>query len=708
MPSDADVTEPWRKAGFVCKPTDATTTDSLRFSKEFLEGCEELDADKRFSVAQVLDGTHEGGRNGAAIPAANNAANNKKRDERTKRRRKTATVFLKHIIGSEEYKEHMRARFAQDGEAMWDDYLTSMVKPPTELTNSQRKAEISSSNMLSTVGHVTGAITKYYQWIDAKNAQIQPAGARLTQHDLACKMLDALSLTGATYISGKALDEYNATAGNRVYVQPAATRPFVGARSTQAIIDALEPTWDAQIASGAISTRAAGGRQSTAGNSTRVDGHAVELEHSAFNLATGADPADAQEMSLLRSVWNSLPSTGEMRDAFVNAINAAPDRITHERICFNCFGLGHEKKDCSSKPMTRDIKAFLVLITAIVSKGGSRPIPTPPVGGPRVSSGSEAMPSGRRRPPPRWWRSHAHQKSYIERVHAKYLGQEAKPRAAPVEPGADGVKRFLSQKKAESSAEKAAASGKDFLGLCGCLSYITNQTRADCAYHVAFLQQFMSSPSIENYNSALVVLAYLYKTRDLKLTYEATPKAPDLPKGMCEPAIDMKQFAADSGLYVWSDGSWGGVTSEGVSSHCGWAVMRSGAAVCWASRKLKAAAQSSTEAETCAGVGACKDTIFVRNLLAFMEVPPTGPTPLLIDNQGMWFNVRNSGVSARTRHWEMWQQFVRKAYMDLKITVHEISGDDEAADILTKPMPKEPGMYRVYRDILLNNNKVFN
>ena len=30
--------------------------------------------------------------------------------------------------------------------------------------------------------------------------------------------------------------------------------------------------------------------------------------------------------------------------------------------------------------------------------------------------------------------------------------------------------------------------------------------------------------------------------------------------------------------------------------------------------------------------------------------------------------------------------------MDLKITVHEIDGDAEAADILTKPMPNpEPG-----------------
>ena len=56
-------------------------------------------------------------------------------------------------------------------------------------------------------------------------------------------------------------------------------------------------------------------------------------------------------------------------------------------------------------------------------------------------------------------------------------------------------------------------------------------------------------------------------------------------------------------------------------------------------------AQSSTEAEICAGVAATKDIKFIRQILTFLEMTPKGPTPLLIDNEGMWFNVRNSGLS---------------------------------------------------------------
>ena len=104
----------------------------------------------------------------------------------------------------------------------------------------------------------------------------------------------------------------------------------------------------------------------------------------------------------------------------------------------------------------------------------------------------------------------------------------------------------------------------------------------------------------------------------------------------------------------------------------------------------------------CAGVGATKDLIFVRNILTFMWAPPNGPTPLIIDNEGMWFNVRNAGVSARTRHWEAWQQFVRDAYMNLKLSIHKTPTESELADGLTKPMPKETGLYRVIRDLLMN------
>ena len=277
-------------------------------------------------------------------------------------------------------------------------------------------------------------------------------------------------------------------------------------------------------------------------------------------------------------------------------------------------------------------------------------------------------------------------------MFSKYLGKFSRSRTYPVEPGK--TKQFLDQKGATSEADKAAMAGKDFLGLIGCLSYIVHQTRLDCNYHVNFLSQFMANPSVENYDNALGVLAYLYQTRDLCLNFGCSPPEP---VGTFDPPLDKEQFEKDFGLHAWSDASWS------QPSQCGHVIMRGGCAVAWSSRKLRAIAMSSTEAEMCAGVAATKDIIFVRNVLTFMGKPPNGPTPLMIDNKGMWFNVRNSGVSARTRHWEMWQQFVREAFTNLKIAVLKTPGNFEVADILTKPAPREAHLYKSYRGTVLNS-----
>ena len=88
-----------------------------------------------------------------------------------------------------------------------------------------------------------------------------------------------------------------------------------------------------------------------------------------------------------------------------------------------------------------------------------------------------------------------------------------------------------------------------------------------------------------------------------------------------------------------------------------------------------------------------------------MRAKPAGPTPVVIDNEGMWFNVRNTGVSGRTRHWELWQQFVREMYNSLKLTVHKTPTGNEKADVFTKPLPKEGAeLYRSTRNFMLNIN----
>jgi hypothetical protein len=68
----------------------------------------------------------------------------------------------------------------------------------------------------------------------------------------------------------------------------------------------------------------------------------------------------------------------------------------------------------------------------------------------------------------------------------------------------------------------------------------------------------------------------------------------------------------------------------------------------------------------------------------------------------MWHNVRNAVMSARTKHFELWQQYVRECYMRLKLAVHLASTDDERADILTKTIPKSDAKFKLFRNDLMN------
>ena len=66
------------------------------------------------------------------------------------------------------------------------------------------------------------------------------------------------------------------------------------------------------------------------------------------------------------------------------------------------------------------------------------------------------------------------------------------------------------------------------------------------------------------------------------------------------------------------------------------------------------------------------------------------------------FSVRNAGISARTRHYELWQQFVRELYMKLVLSVHLTPTDLLVADIFTKAMPKDETLYEVFRNYIMN------
>jgi hypothetical protein len=80
-----------------------------------------------------------------------------------------------------------------------------------------------------------------------------------------------------------------------------------------------------------------------------------------------------------------------------------------------------------------------------------------------------------------------------------------------------------------------------------------------------------------------------------------------------------------------------------------------------------------------------------------------GRVPLPIDNAGMWFNIRNEGVSGRTRYWDLWMHFTREMYQKGMLEPHKVDTTEERADIFTKAMSmKAMADYFKFRNDIMN------
>ena len=119
------------------------------------------------------------------------------------------------------------------------------------------------------------------------------------------------------------------------------------------------------------------------------------------------------------------------------------------------------------------------------------------------------------------------QKPYIENMFEKYCsGENSKLWTSPVGSTREDLDRFMNIGPAKTDVERTRMAGKDYLGVIGSLLYAACQTRPDIQYHVSHLGQFMQDPSPQAYDAAIGLVCYLYRTRDLVITYGGPPVPP--------------------------------------------------------------------------------------------------------------------------------------------------------------------------------------
>ncbi|GJW31986.1 uncharacterized mitochondrial protein-like protein [Tanacetum coccineum] len=170
----------------------------------------------------------------------------------------------------------------------------------------------------------------------------------------------------------------------------------------------------------------------------------------------------------------------------------------------------------------------------------------------------------------------------------------------------------------------------------GSLVYLT-VTRSDVSYVVHIVSQFIYALTMVHWAAVLHILMHLRGTQFQYLLFSSTS------------ALN---------LHAYCDSDWAG-DSVSRKSTTGFCIFLSDCLISWKSKKQDVISKSSTEAEYRAMVVTTSEIVWLRWLLANMDVPASLSTPLHCDNRSAIQIARNSVFHERTKHIEIDCHFTR-------------------------------------------------
>lgn len=138
-------------------------------------------------------------------------------------------------------------------------------------------------------------------------------------------------------------------------------------------------------------------------------------------------------------------------------------------------------------------------------------------------------------------------------------------------------------------------------------------------------------------------------------------------------------------LVGFSDSDWAGC-KEDMRSTTGICFTLGSAVFTWQTQKQDTIAQSTAEAEYMALCSATNHAVWLKRLLGELKVDATKSVPIYCDNTSAVAIGKNPVQHKRTKHIQIRYHVVREAERDGEINLRYCSGEEQAADILTKPL----------------------
>ncbi|GKE78791.1 hypothetical protein Tco_1544911 [Tanacetum coccineum] len=152
--------------------------------------------------------------------------------------------------------------------------------------------------------------------------------------------------------------------------------------------------------------------------------------------------------------------------------------------------------------------------------------------------------------------------------------------------------------------------------------------------------------------------------------------------GLCYP----KGTSLETIIYADSDHAGDYVDRKSTSGVC---TFIGCCLTSWFSKKQTTLAISTTEAEYVSARKACQQALWMKQALVDYDIK-LDDIPVLYDNKGAIDLSKNPVLYSRTKHIEIRHHFLRDNVQKGNITIEKVAFEDNIADILTKPLKREP------------------
>lgn len=246
------------------------------------------------------------------------------------------------------------------------------------------------------------------------------------------------------------------------------------------------------------------------------------------------------------------------------------------------------------------------------------------------------------------------QRQYVQRTLEKFGMETCNPTSTPEETGQVNFK------------DSSPLDNKyPFKELVGSLLYLVTCTRPDIAHAVSVASR-TSEPTDKHWDMLKRVLRYLAGTKEDALVY---------------------QKEDNSKLVGYSDADYAN-DAETRRSTSGYVIMWGTKPITWRCQRQSIVTLSTTEAEYISGTEMVKKLIPLKAMMEELKFIEKEPAKVYIDNKSTVNIVNNEECQERTKHIDVRVKWLNEHQDKKTIKVEHITGDQQRADILTKPLMK--------------------